>query len=62
MGDIKSSAIVKYSATKSPSRYNELATNTNINSPPADWLQGRFATKEPWAPGQGSQRGKEFSR
>lgn len=63
MTDIKSTAVVKYSATKAPEPYCELELNTNLNSPPEKWLQGRFGEKEPFVPGKSSAvAGKELNR
>lgn len=46
--DVKSTAIVKYSALRSPAAYSQLARNTDLNEQPPNWLRGKFG--EPWVP------------
>lgn len=35
---IKSTAVVKYSASQSPATFAQLQCNTDLNLPPANWL------------------------
>lgn len=35
---VKSTAVVKYSASQSPATFAQLQCNTDLNLPPANWL------------------------
>lgn len=37
---VKSTAIVKYASTEMPAQYHELQPNTDLNTPPSNWLYG----------------------
>jgi hypothetical protein len=38
--DIKSTAVVKYTAVEMPAQYCQLQRNTDLKRPPANWLHG----------------------
>ncbi|XP_014679884.1 PREDICTED: erythroid differentiation-related factor 1-like [Priapulus caudatus] len=50
-GDVKSKAVVKYSSVRTPAKFCELQSNTDLNNPPSNWLRrqgAKFGVKGTW--------------
>ena len=50
---VKSTAVVKWSATQFPLQFSELSLNTNLNDAPANWLRSESREEQhlrdlPW--------------